>query len=122
MDGKVSMITKEFVNEISGKMGEVPTIQKIVLYLPELLAFAEGTFDGEKTGAKKKVYVMSIVDQLIGRADLTEEEKKEIKGVVDAVLPNLIDVIIQVDKKQIAIAVKKGCAFFRWICCCRCCK
>lgn len=60
------------------------------------------------TGVQKKTLILDTLNNVINDI-IDEQEAMELKLLVQLTLPSVIDTFISIDKKKIAIKIKKGC-------------
>ena len=61
------------------------------------------------TGVQKKTLILDTLNNVINDIIDDEQEAMELKLLVQLTLPSVIDTFISIDKKKIAIKIKKGC-------------
>lgn len=61
------------------------------------------------TGLQKKTLILDTLNNVINDIIDDEQEAMELKLLVQLTLPSVIDTFISIDKKKIAIKIKKGC-------------
>jgi hypothetical protein len=101
----VDLIT---VNDIYSKIkhwtdgGKKVSVASISILVLEIIQFTEKI---SMHGEKKKKVAMEVIERLIKESD--QEDKDELLVIVRMIVPDLIDTLISVDKKEMIIKTKK---------------
>jgi hypothetical protein len=67
------------------------------------------------SGEQKKQSVLFFILTVINKSDLNSDDKKNIRFIVENILPGAIDVLIDVSKKKYILKYSKSC--FNILCC-----
>ena len=98
-------------DELSGIIGDRKiTVTNIVSVVTLLMKTVDKYTDVK--GIQKKELVLAVVTKVVNETMSDDDERNNILYVVEGVLPTVIDTIIQVDKGQLLIKLKKTC--FSW--------
>ncbi len=70
------------------------------------------------TGYQKKEVILAAINMLIDDQNDNVEDAETLKLLVKMTLPNLIDTLVSIDKKQLNIKLKKFSSYIFSSCCC----
>lgn len=90
------------------------TSSNIVTILISLMQIVENY---DVKGTEKKAIILDVLDHLIDDT-MDAEEAKNLKSLIQFILPSVIDTFISLDKKEIVIKLKKSLSKF--FSCCGC--
>lgn len=84
------------------------TRANVVVVLLSLMQVVEKHDD--VSGQQKKAIILDALNHLIDDQIDNEQEAMEMKLIVQLTLPSVIDTFVSIDKKEVQIKLKKGCA------------
>ncbi len=109
----------ELYNYVKERLGEKPTIQKIIVIAPQIIkSLQEIGANQYMSGQEKKLLLFETLSKVINEIDMDPNEKKNIEEFIDNELPFIVDSIVFAYKSEIFKQIKNKARK----CIGRCCK